>query len=136
MAARRLLFALLVMLIISSFAAALAPIGPDEAEETTKTPPAGAPKEEQARGRVVERTVDSGHRRPPNVQVRLGDQLILTVEAERFAEIEIPALGELEDAEPAAPAVFDLLPPDPGEYAVRLLANGERVATIEVAKAR
>ncbi|MGH2987661.1 MAG: hypothetical protein ACRDLO_13380, partial [Solirubrobacterales bacterium] len=64
--------------------------------------------------------------------LELGDQLAVTVTSDRLAEIEIPGLGELDDADPDAPARFDLLPREPGTYEVRLLDSGRRLGTIEV----
>jgi hypothetical protein len=132
--ARRLLFILLVMLVVSSVAAALVPVERDEDAETTEPDPAVERDPKPRGGRAVEATVDAGRKQPSIVRLELGDRLLLTVKADRFAEIEIPALGELADAEPGTPAVFDLIPPDAGRFAVRLLENGTHVATIVVRK--
>ena len=132
MAARRLLFMLIAILVISSFAAALVPV--ERATRTDSTAPAPKPAAgaEPSGGRIIERRVDAGARRAPTVRIPLGDQLVLTVAADRLDQVEIPALGELEDVEPSTPAAFDLLPVDPGRYAVRIVDADRRVATIEV----
>jgi hypothetical protein len=135
MVARRLLFVLLALLVVSSIAAALVPVDSgNDPEATETTPPARQPAAEPP-GRTVERTVDAGRRRPQTVRVDAGDRLVLSVEAGRFAEVEIAALGELEEVDAATPAVFDVVLPDAGIYPVQLLASGRRIATIAVHEA-
>jgi hypothetical protein len=129
-AARRLIVILLALLVVSSIAAALAPVRPseDDQETTETTTPQPPPP-----GKLVRRTIDVGARKPATIALELGDELTLTVTSDRTAEIEIPGLGELDDADPDAPARFDLLPREPGGYEVRLLDSGRRLGTIEVA---
>jgi hypothetical protein len=132
-AARRLIFILLALLVVSSIAAALAPVRPSEddpetsATTTTEPPPPGE---------LVRRTIEVGAKRPPTIALELGDQLALTVTADRFAEVEIAGLGELDHADANAPARFDLLPREPGTYEVRLLDSARTVGTIEVSPRR
>jgi hypothetical protein len=132
-AARRLIVVLLTLLVVSSIAAALAPVQPSEDDPATSetTTPAPAPP-----GELVRRTIDVGAKRPAAIEIELGDQLALTVTSERVAEIEIPGLGELDDADPDAPARFDLLPREPGTYEVRLLDSRRILGTIEVSPRR
>ena len=134
MAARRLLFALIVMLVVSSVAAALVPVDRDQDDETTDRAEAREPKPRPPPGDVIERTVDAGRKHPAVVDVVSGDRLVLTVESGRFVEVEIPAFGELAEAEPAAPAIFDLVPTEPGRHPVLILDRGRRIATIAVAR--
>lgn len=133
MAARRLIVVLLALLVVSSIAAALAPVRPSEddpetsATTTTEPPPPGE---------LVRRAIEVDAKRPPTVALELGDQLALTVTAERSVEVEIPGLGELDDADPDAPARFDLLPREPGTYEVRLLDSRRTLGSIEVSPRR
>lgn len=130
MAARRLIVVLLALLVVSSIAAALAPVrsSEDDDAETSTTTTTEAPPP----GKLVRRTIEVGAKRPARIELELGDQLALTVTAERPAEVEIPGLGELDGADPDAPARFDLLPREPGTYEVRLLDSGRRLGSIEV----
>jgi hypothetical protein len=128
-AARRLIVVLLALLVVSSIAAALAPVRPPEDDpETTTTTTIEPPPP----GELVRRTIEVGAKRPPTIALELGDQLALTVTAERSAEVEIAGLGELDHVDPNAPARFDLLPREPGTYEVRLLDSGRTLGTIEV----
>ena len=133
MAARRLIFVLLVLLMISSFAAALVPIErsarDDESSSTTttETTEAAAPPA----GELKVRTIRAGEH-PRTVRIRLGDQLQLAVAADALDEVEIPALGEIESVDPGSPALFDLLPLDPGRYSIRLVDADRVVGSIEV----
>jgi hypothetical protein len=128
-AARRLIFLMLALLLISSIAAALAPVRDPGGESTESEPP---PVAEEPRGELVRRTIAVAKGKPETIELALGDELALTVTARRFSQIEIPGLGELADADPEAPARFDLLPRDPGRYEVRLLDSRRTLGWIEV----
>ena len=130
MAARRLVLLMLVLLFMSSLAAALVPVETDRDDDTRTTRTTREPPE--PRGRLLGRTIEAGAERPARIEIELGDQLSLTVRGERPGEVEIPRLGELESVDPDAPARFDLLPPEPGSYAVRLVEPGSVIARIEV----
>jgi hypothetical protein len=143
MAARRLIALLVVLLVISSIAAALAPT-PAEREETTTSPVTTTPADAGGGGggELTELAVDVPPPRdcagkdqpkhePETIDIAVGDQLALTVRSERTATIEIPELGLLETAGPAAPARFDLLLREPGRLAV-LAGGGRQVAWIVV----
>ena len=119
MAARRLIFVMVVMLMLSSFAAALVPVR--ESDEETATSTSVATLDSHAGGRLVEERIDASAREPRTVRIELGDQLTLTVASDTPGEIEIPELGEFEDAEAGTPAHFDLLPFETGTYEVRLV---------------
>jgi hypothetical protein len=68
--------------------------------------------------------------------MRVGDELRLTVLSPVANQIQIDAFGELENVDPNMPATFDLLPFDPGKFAVRLVDPPGLVATIDVAAAQ
>lgn len=133
MAARRLIFILLVLLMISSFAAALVPVERDSREDdsssTTSTETAQAPA--PPAGELVVRRIEAGEK-ARTVRIELGDQLRLAVAADALDEVEIRALGETEAVDPVSPALFDLLPADPGTYPIRLVEADRVIGRIEV----
>jgi hypothetical protein len=129
-AARRLIFVMLALLVVSSIAAALAPVRDTGEEPSTTTSPSTAPPPQ---ARTVTRTIDAGDDERVAIAIERGDQLELTVRAGRTDLVEIDGLGELEDVTPDAPAHFDLLPREPGIYVVRMLDAGRTLGSIEVA---
>lgn len=130
MAARRLIFVLIVMLMLSSFAAALVPVSNrDDEDPSTATT---APEPAAGHGKLVRARITADARKPKTIQIALGDQLALAVTATRAGEVEIPDLGELEDVEPGTPARFDLLPLASGTYDVRLVEPNRLLGRIVV----
>jgi len=126
-AARRLILAMVALLLISSVAAALVPVPEDSA------PPDTAPVSETRRsGELVARTLRASASKPSRIEIELGDQLSLRVISKVADEVEIPALGELADVDPDAPAHFDLLPFEPGTYTVRMRGSGKVLGRIVV----
>lgn len=135
MAPRRLLILMLLLLVVSTLAATLIPPQAEREETSTTDRTAhgrGAGKDERRAGERVSRTVDVSERPPARIELRLGDQLALTVRSGTADQVEIPGLGQLEDVGPDAPARFDLLPPRAGTFEVRLLDARRMVATIRV----
>jgi hypothetical protein len=131
MAARRLVIVMLVLLFVSTLAAALVP-APEGDEEETSTPiepAAGRPS-----ARTVVQTIDADARRPKPIRLSRGDRLVLTVRSPRPTQVEIGGLGQLEDADPESPARFDLLLDEPGEYGIRLVRPPETIGRIVVEK--
>ena len=126
-AARRLIFAMVALLVISSVAAALVPVPEDSA--STETAPA---TETRGSGELVARTLRAAASKPGRIEIQLGDQLSLRVTSKVVDEVEIPALGELADVDPDVPAHFDLLPFEPGTYTVRMRGSGKVVGRIVV----
>lgn len=118
---------MVALLLISSVAAALVPAPRDEVP--TETAPA---TETRASGEFVARTLRAAASKPQKIEIELGDQLSLRVTSKVVDEVEIPALGELADVDPDAPAHFDLLPFEPGTYAVRMRSSGNVVGRIVV----
>jgi hypothetical protein len=132
-AARRLIFIMLALLLIASIAAYLVPVEPPgEESSTTSTTAAELPEP----GDLVRARIDAGREKRPTIKITLGDQLALTVAAPRPDRVEIAGLGELADVDPAAPARFDLLPSEPATYPVRLLDAGRIAGRIEVSRRR
>ncbi len=112
---------MIVMLMLSSLAAALVPVRDDEEESSSTTatetpahPPTGP-------GEAVEARIDAGEGEPKTIRIALGDQLTLQVADNSPGEVSIPDLDLLEAVEPGTPAHFDLLPTSSGTYEVRLL---------------
>jgi len=129
---------MLLLLVVSTLAATLVP-PQAEREETTeanRTTGARAPNESPPRGKGVARTIDASARGAERIEVRLGDQLALTVRSGTADQVEIPALGQLEDVDPDAPARFDLLPRRTGTFEVRLIDARRQVARITVRDTR
>lgn len=128
MAARRLLIVMLLLLGISTLAAALVP--PPERETQTDSSTSttrSTPTRERPEGERVAAEVTARSGGPPEiVRVSTGDQLALVVKVARAAEVEVPAFGLVEFAEPGAPARFDVLVDEPGRFEV----NAERKGTV------
>ena len=138
MAARRLLILLLAVLAISTLAAAL--IGPRATREspapsTTAGEPARGRQARDRSGRLIEKTVEAGRRRPETIRLRPGDQLELTVRSRLPGQVEVVRLGLLEDVGPDVPAHLSLLPSELGRYRVRIAGRGRAVAVVVVSAA-
>jgi hypothetical protein len=132
-AARRLILAMLVLLVLSSIAAALIPVNRDRLRDSTM--PASTTAAAGGEGRLVTRRVSVAAPHRPTIRLRVGDELRLTVTSPVPNQIEIPAFGELEDVDPNLAATFDLLTFDPGKFAIRIVDPPGLVATIDVAPA-
>src|SRR5262245_41193470 len=146
MAARRLLIVMLVLLGISTLAAALVPPralrddGTGSTAATTTEPAETAAPNPVPAGTLLEAEIEVGGHDIPVVgtesqPVRVGDQLELSVTCHCRDLLEIPALGLVDAVAPDTPATFDLLPTQPGSYGIRLVEEGRVVARIEVEKA-
>ena len=122
MAARRLILVMLVLLVLSSAVAALIPVERAAREDTTTstTTTEAAPLET---GDLVHRRVGADSGRPQTIRIDRGDQLELTVTSPKPGQVEIVALGVLEDVDRFLPARLDLLPADQGTYPIRLVPD-------------
>lgn len=139
-AARRLLIVMLVLLGLSTLAAALVPTRSERdgtestgstASEPVETFPDPLPKGEPVRAGVK---VDG--KTIPVVPIGLGDQLTLLVCSRRTDLLEIPDIGRVEPVSPATPAYFNLLPEEPGSYAINFVSDERLAARIEVGAKR
>jgi hypothetical protein len=130
--ARRLLIVMLVLLGLSTLAAALVP--PQREPGGTATTQTTSPRTSKLPpgGELVRATIDADGRRPERIEVPLGDQLALEVRSRRLAEIQIPALGLIEDATRGAPARFDILARREGAFEVRRIEPRVRLGVIGV----
>lgn len=134
MAARRLIAVMLVLLFLSSLAAALAPVETRDEQTSSTAPPRTAPSDSPAaEAELVQAELEAGARRRQTVEVAPGDQLQLLVSAPRIGTVELVGLGPTDDVAPGAPARFDVLLPEAGVFPVRFLENGRRIGTIVVA---
>jgi hypothetical protein len=132
MAARRLIMILLVLLFVSSLAAALVPIdrSSDSSESSTATSTTAA--ETPRAGREIVKRIDARERKPETIRMRVGDQLQLTVDGSAPDQVEIPRLDLLEPLDLGAPARFDLLADEPGTYTIRLLEARRTIGKLVV----
>ena len=120
-----------MVLVLSSAAAALIPVSDEPDPGSSSTPSTDtAPS-----GELVKRTLRvtaAESQEPRTIRLRLGDQLVLRVTSKVADQVEISGLGELDDVGRDSPASFDLLPPEPGTYAVRLVDAEHIVGRIVV----
>jgi hypothetical protein len=131
MAARRLIIVMLVLLGVSTLAAALAPVDPGPESTSTSTRTAPRDRTERTGGQLVRETIDAQAKHPTSIRIPVGDQLSLRVESRHFAQVEIRGLGLLEDVAPLDPARFDILADEPGRHVVRLLGDKREVGVLE-----
>ena len=124
---------MLVVLAVSTLAAALVPTDPEPGRTSDET--ATAPTAAQPRGELLRRAVDA-RGRPEVVRVQVGDQLQLMVAGDRADQVEIAGFGELREVDPDTPASFDLLPFGPGSHPIRLLGAGRTIGRIVVTPRR
>lgn len=133
MAARRLILAMLVLLVLSSILAALVPVERDRLRNDSTSTSTTTEAETQPAGKLVRRTVGADDPTPERIELALGDQLELTVTSPKLADqVEIPAFGQLADLDPDFPARFDVLALETGSFPVRLVEAGRVIARIDV----
>ena len=127
---------MLVLLAVSSVAAALVPVDPEGLSDESTTTSTRAPKRDLTAGRLVKKAIDADRRHPTTVRIELGDQLQLRVTSRRADQVEIPRVGELQDVDRFTPADFDLLPFERGSYPIRLVEAKRKIGRIVVTKPR
>ena len=137
MAARRLLIVMLILLGLSTLAAALVPQGALRNGTTTGTtttqsiPTTPSVPITDVLPPVAEITV-GGKKFPVVAPVHVGDQLTLLVRSRRPKEISIPEFGLIGFATEDTPARFELLPSTPGTFGILFAPSGKVVGRIEV----
>ena len=153
MAARRLLIVMLVLLGLSTLAAALVPqhaLRGGTSSSTTTTRPAQTtttPAPPPGRSLMVQILVGGKKvpviakpvckaRKPRCEPLHVGDQLSLQVLSKRQAELAIPTFGLIGVASSNAPAFFQLLPREPGTIGVVFTTPREVAARIQVLTAK
>ena len=153
MAARRLLIVMLVLLGLSTLAAALVPqhslrdgstsatttTQPTEST-TTPTPTAGRSLSVEivVGGKKVPVVADAlcKKHKPRCEPLHVGDQLSLEVLSRGSAQLAIPAFGLIGVASDNSPAFFQLLPHEPGTIGVLFTSPRRVAARIEVLSAK
>jgi hypothetical protein len=155
MAARRLLIVMLILLGLSTLAAALVPPqalreGTTTGTTTEETETATSQTETQPAGRQlpspISITVGEGNRVPvvscpPSLRrakrckpILVGDQFTLLVKSKRADELDMPAFGLVDAVGPDEPARFELLVEAARSYQIRFVSTGEVAARIVVEK--
>jgi hypothetical protein len=140
MAARRLLIVMLVLLGLSTLAAALVPQhslrGGTTTAATTTTTATQPPTTTQAApspAYVPPTRITVGGKQFPVVSpVNVGQQLVLLVGSRVPTQLAIQEFGQLGFAAPGAPARFELLPTVPGTFGVQFEPSGKVAAKIQV----
>jgi hypothetical protein len=141
MAARRLLIVMLVLLGLSTLAAALVPqhaLRGGTTGSTTQPMTTTTPARPTGRSLMVEILVGAKKvpvvanplckaRKPRCEPLHVGDQLSLQVLSKGQAELEIPSFGLIGVASANAPAFFQLLPSEPGTIGL-LFTTPQKVA--------
>lgn len=151
MAARRLLIVMLILLGLSTLAAALVP--PQALREDTTT---GSTTEETETnptdtgpsGVVLpQQRIKVGGRKVPVLScpaslrrarrckpIKVDDQLTLVVSSRKADQLEMPAFGLVDAVGPNEPARFEILFQSAGSYKIRFVSTGRIAARIEVEK--
>jgi hypothetical protein len=126
---------MLILLGLSTLAAALIPPGSlqDDATTTTEATRTQAADRPQSGGLFVQ-SITVGGKRVPVVPIKVGDELRLTVRSRRADQLEIPALGLVQAVAPRAPAHFDILAEAKGSYGIRFVEADKLAARVEVRK--
>jgi hypothetical protein len=137
MAARRLLIVMLVLLGLSTLAAALVPQRTlnegDTTGTTTTQPTTTAPTAVPNPAFLRPTKITVGGKKFPVVSpIPVGDRLRLVVRSRFPAEIAIPEFGLLAFASPDAPARFELLPDTPGTFGILFAASDKPAGQIRV----
>jgi hypothetical protein len=152
MAARRLLIVMLVLLGLSTLAAALVPqhaLRDGTTASTTTTQPTTTATPEPPPGRSLSVEILVGGKKVPVVAspickavkprcepLHVGDQLSLQVLSRGQAELEIPSFGLIGVASNNSPAFFPLLPRQPGTIGVLFTSPRRVAARIRVLSAK
>jgi hypothetical protein len=135
MAARRLLIVMLILLGLSTLAAALVPQRTlkegTTSGTTTRTAPTTTTVPAQSTVPPVAE-IAVGGKKFPVVPVHVGDQFTLLVLSRRPKEIAIPEFGLVGFATADTPARFELLPSSPGTFGILFAGSGKPAGQIEV----
>ena len=151
MAARRLLIVMLILLGLSTLAAALVPqhaLRGGTTTGTTTQPTQSTTTAAPAPGRSLRARIKIGGKTIPVVAgpvclngkcgepIHVGDQLSLEVFARKQTELEIRSFGLIGVASKTAPALFQLLFTQPTNIGIVSTSTGEPAAKIEVLSAK
>jgi hypothetical protein len=137
MAARRLLIVMLILLGLSTLAAALVPQHTLRNGTTTGTTTPSVPTTPTVPITNIVPPVAEiavGGKKFPVVPVHVGDQFTLLVHSRRPRELAIPEFGLVGFATPDTPARFELLPNAPGTFGILFTGSGKPAGQIDVVK--
>jgi hypothetical protein len=151
MAARRLLIVMLVLLGLSTLAAALIPpqaLREDATTESTTEETETTPTDTVPMGEALPpQRIKVGGRKvpvlscPPSLRrahrckpIEAGDQLTLVVSSRKADQLEMPAFGLVDAVGPNEPARFEILVRSAGSYKIRFVSTRRIAARIEVEK--
>jgi hypothetical protein len=122
--ARRLLVPVSLLFLVLLILGSLTPSDSTRTDtSTTPAPPSG--------GSAV-RTIEATMPEDDEVRARVGDLVNLTVESDAPGGVELPDFGESEPVAPGAPALFDILPTQPGTFDVVSTDSGKTIGTLVV----
>jgi hypothetical protein len=138
MAARRLILAMLVLLVLSTILATLVPVDPERLrDETTSSSTAEPAPPPPPAGELVERRISADAPASKRIDLARGDQLDLTVTSAKVADrVEIPGFGDSDFVDPDFPAHFNLLALEAGSFPVRLEEADRVIARIRVGQGK
>jgi hypothetical protein len=136
MAARRLLIVMLILLGLSTLAAALVPQRTlrEETTNTASTTTQSTPTAPAAPPSTVPPVAEIavGGKKFPVVPVHVGNQFTLLVLSRRPQQISIPEFGQIGFATADTPARFELLPDTPGTFGILFAGTGKPAGQIQV----
>jgi hypothetical protein len=127
---------MLVLLGLSTLAAALVPqhaIHRDTTTGTTTTQPPTTTQAAPPASYIPPTKITVGDKKFPVVSpVQVGQQLTLLVASRVPTQLQIKEFGQVGFAAPDAPARFELLPTTPGNFGIQFLPSGKAAAQIRV----
>jgi heme/copper-type cytochrome/quinol oxidase subunit 2 len=121
--ARRLLVTVTLLFLVLLVLGSLVPT--DSTQTDTSTTPLPPPDMQPTR--TIEATLPG-----KDVRAQVGDLVTLTVESDVPGGVEMPAFGESAPVAPHAPAMFDVLPTQPGRYVVQNMQTGKPIGVLVV----
>jgi hypothetical protein len=120
---RRVLVALLLVIVVMSFAASL----------SSHNLESNAPSQPSSRGQgALVQTVTATLPDDRVVRAAVGDRIELDVEAEATDQVQVAGYDLLEVVDPLAPAHFDFIADHAGRFRVTLLSSGKALGRLEV----
>jgi hypothetical protein len=125
---RRVLWFVAGLLALAVVAAALVPRDNSKNEEA---PTVSAPERT-----TVKADIGASPARARTIPARVGDHLLLTVEADRIDQVEIPGLDQIRPVDENTPAQFDTILDRSGRFEVRMQDARRVVGVLNVRPSR
>lgn len=136
MQARRILLFFGIVLLLTMVAASLMPVPTEPPGEGTNGAPAeGGDQPPAAPGDDITSIRFDKDGEPSTETVEPNTQVVVTVAAPEPGEVELEGLGQIDNAAPRSPAVFDVFTDRPGRYEVVFTPvekDSERLGTLVV----